>query len=256
MAQRKSSEAKIATPPAIFIERLGFRYGAKPVLDLEALKIPPGAHTLIYGESGCGKSTLMNLLSGILTGHTGRLEVLGTDYAGMKPTRHDRFRAENLAVIFQQFNLIPYLTVRENVLLGVKLAGKEADIGQIESIFDHLQIASLASQRAVNLSHGQQQRVAAARALVARASLILADEPTSALDDLNARLFLDLLFREAAVHNTTIVVVSHDLRHKKRFDQVIDLAKLNKVKNTETQGVYGAAGASRRKIKPAKGRAA
>ena len=224
---RNPATAKSPAVPAILIERLGFRYGTKPVLEIKELKIMPGAHTLIYGESGCGKSTLMNLLSGILTGHTGHLEVLGTDYAGMKPTLHDRFRAENLAVIFQQFNLIPYLTVRENVLLGVKLAGKEADVAQIDSIFDHLQISPLAGQRAVNLSHGQQQRAAAARALAQRSAVILADEPTSALDDLNARLFLDLLFREAALHNTTIVVVSHDLRYKKRFDQVIDLAKLN-----------------------------
>lgn len=214
---------------AIRVRELGFSYGVRRVLDIGELNIATGAHTLIYGESGCGKSTLMNLLSGILTGHTGHLEVLGTDYAGMKPTRHDRFRAENIAVIFQQFNLIPYLTVRENALLGAKLAGKPVDIPQLENIFDHLQISAFADQRAVSLSHGQQQRVAAARALAQRSAVILADEPTSALDDLNARLFLDLLFREAAEHNTTIVVVSHDLRHQKRFDQVIDLARINRV---------------------------
>ncbi len=231
MAKGRATRAK-GTSPAIHLQRVGFRYGTQPVLDIGELKIPAGAHTLIYGESGCGKSTLMNLLSGILTGHTGLLEVLGTDYAGMKATRHDRFRAQNLAVIFQQFNLIPYLTVSENVLLGAKLAGKHADLSQMEKILDHLQISALSQQRAVSLSHGQQQRVAAARALVARASIILADEPTSALDELNARLFLDLLFREAEENNTTIVVVSHDLRHKKRFDQVIDLTKINKVVKT------------------------
>ena len=220
---------KKVAPAAIHLKDLAFAYGAKPVLSIGELKVAAGAHTLIYGESGCGKSTLMNLLSGILTGHQGFLEVLGTDYAGMKPTRHDRFRAENIAVIFQQFNLIPYLTVRENVLLGAKLAGKPVDVSQVDGIFDHLQISALAEQRAISLSHGQQQRVAAARAIAQRSAIILADEPTSALDDLNARLFLDLLFREAAEHNTTIVVVSHDLRYQKRFDQVIDLAKINKV---------------------------
>jgi putative ABC transport system ATP-binding protein len=214
---------------AIHVKNLAFDYPARPVLDIREVKIATGAHTLIFGESGCGKSTLMNLVAGILTGHTGTLAVLGTDYAGMKPARHDRFRAENIAVIFQQFNLIPYLTVRENVLLGARLAGKAVDMDQLAGIFDHLQIAHLTGQRAVALSHGQQQRVAAARALVQRAALILADEPTSALDGSNSRLFLDLLFREAEEHKTTIVVVSHDLRHKKRFDQVIDLARINKI---------------------------
>jgi putative ABC transport system ATP-binding protein len=223
---------KKVQPAALYIKNLGFSYASvkrnQPVLAIGDLKVAAGAHTLIYGESGCGKSTLLNLLSGILTGHTGTLEVLGSDYAGMKPAQHDRFRAENIAVIFQQFNLIPYLTVRENVLLGARLAGKPVDASRLGNIFEHLQIAGLAHEQAVSLSHGQQQRVAAARAIAQRARLILADEPTSALDDLNSRLFLDLLFREAGEHNTTIVVVSHDLRYKKRFDQVMDLAKINK----------------------------
>jgi len=213
---------------AISADDLRFAYGHKGILDLQRLEIPQGSHTLIYGESGCGKSTLLNLICGVLGGYTGKLSVFGTEMASLKGPRRDRFRAEKMAVIFQQFNLIPYLTVRENVALGLRLRKQTVDYHRLAEILEHLQISPLTAQRALSLSHGQQQRVAAARAIMSRSPLILADEPTSALDDTNSRLFLDLLFREAAENNSTVVVVSHDLRHRKRFDQVIDFAKINR----------------------------
>ncbi len=218
-----------ASPSAISIDALRFGYGAKPVLDISKLTIARGSHTLISGESGCGKSTLMNLIGGVLTGFDGKIEVVGTSLAGLRASARDRFRAAHLGVIFQQFNLIPYLNVTENIELAPRLARKTVDRARIAAMMQHLQIAELASAPAANLSHGQQQRVAAARALAAGADIVLADEPTSALDDRNARLFLDLLFKEAELNRTTIVVVSHDLRYKKRFDQFIDLAQINRV---------------------------
>ncbi|MFZ5630110.1 MAG: ATP-binding cassette domain-containing protein [Spirochaetota bacterium] len=215
-------------------ENLAFAYGVKPILEIARLRIPAGSHTLICGDSGCGKSTLMNLVSGVLAGYTGSLHVLAQDLSALSPAARDRFRAQHIAVIFQQFNLIPYLTVTENIQLALSVAGQRTPPERISAILDHLQIAHVAQQRASELSHGQQQRAAAARALALNAELILADEPTSALDDTNAKLFLELLFREAAANNRTIVVVSHDLRYRKRFDQVIDLAEMNKAvqKNT------------------------
>ncbi len=217
-----------ASPSAISIDALRFGYGAKPVLDISKLTIARGSHTLISGDSGCGKSTLMNLIGGVLTGFDGKIEVVGTSLAGLRASARDRFRAAHLGVIFQQFNLIPYLNVTENIELAPRLARKVVDRARIAAMMQHLQIAELASAPAANLSHGQQQRVAAARALAAGADIVLADEPTSALDDRNARLFLDLLFKEAELNRTTIVVVSHDLRYKKRFDQFIDLAQINR----------------------------
>jgi putative ABC transport system ATP-binding protein len=217
-----------ASPSAISIDALRFGYGAKPVLDISKLTIARGSHTLISGDSGCGKSTLMNLIGGVLTGFDGKIEVVGTSLAGLRASARDRFRAAHLGVIFQQFNLIPYLNVTENIELAPRLARKTVDRARIAAMMQHLQIAELASAPAANLSHGQQQRVAAARALAAGADIVLADEPTSALDDRNARLFLDLLFKEAELNRTTIVVVSHDLRYKKRFDQFIDLAQINR----------------------------
>jgi putative ABC transport system ATP-binding protein len=210
-------------------ENLAFAYAAKPILEISRLRVNAGSHALVCGDSGCGKSTLMNLVSGVLSGYTGSLRVLGQDLSALSPARRDRFRAQHIAVIFQQFNLIPYLTVTENVLLALRVVGQEAYSARIAAILDHLQIAHVARQRASELSHGQQQRAAAARALALNAELILADEPTSALDDTNAKLFLELLFREAEANKRTIVVVSHDLRYRKRFDQVIDLAELNRV---------------------------
>lgn len=209
-------------------ENLAFAYTAEPILEISRLRVNAGSHTLVCGESGCGKSTLMNLVSGVLSAYTGSLRVLGQDLSALSPAKRDRFRAQHIAVIFQQFNLIPYLTVTENILLALRVAGQKTDKVRIAAILDHLQIAHVARQRASELSHGQQQRAAAARALALNAELILADEPTSALDDTNAKLFLELLFREAEANNRTIVVVSHDLRYRKRFDQVIDLAELNR----------------------------
>jgi putative ABC transport system ATP-binding protein len=229
---------KTVAPLALELKNLTFNFSggrslsgsvksAPHVLNIESLNVPVGEHTLIYGDSGCGKSTLLNLVSGVLSGARGSIRVLGTQLSELSATARDKFRAQNVAVIFQQFNLIPYLTVRENIELGLKLSGRAADNGRINEILSHLQIAEFAGQGAMTLSHGQQQRVAAARAIINESPLILADEPTSALDDTNARLFLDLLFREAELKGTTVVVVSHDLRYKKRFGQTIDLAKLN-----------------------------
>lgn len=213
---------------AISIKKLRFSYGAQDVLKLDSLSLARGESTLIFGDSGCGKSTLMNLISGILSGYKGELQVLGENMANLSPGKKDNFRAKNIAVIFQQFNLIPYLTARENALLGLTLTGRNASAERTQEILNHLQISEIADEKAVNLSHGQQQRVAAARAFLLEAPIILADEPTSALDDTNSRLFLDLLFREAKERKTTVIVVSHDLRFKKRFSRQIDLAKLNK----------------------------
>lgn len=207
---------------------LAFAYAETPVLSLPHLVVPEASHTLIYGDSGCGKSTFLNLIAGVLSGYSGKLRVLGADLASMSPAKRDTFRAHNIAVIFQQFNLIPYLSAMDNVRLALRVARAPFDENRIAGLFGHLQLAHVAKQRAGELSHGQQQRVAAARALAVNARLILADEPTSALDDTNARLFLDLLFREAEQNGRTIVVVSHDLRYKRRFSQTIDLAALNR----------------------------
>lgn len=212
---------------AVHIQNLAFSYGGAEILKLKDLKIARGEKILIFGESGCGKSTLLNLVAGVLAGYSGTLSVLGQNMADLSASRRDQFRSRNIAVIFQQFNLIPYLSVRENVLLAAKLAHKPVDENYLRGVLEHLQIAPLAGQRADALSQGQGQRVAAARALVNGSALILADEPTSALDDQNSRLFLDLVFREAREKDTTLVVVSHDLRYKKRFDRTIDLQHIN-----------------------------
>jgi putative ABC transport system ATP-binding protein len=216
-----------AAQTAVTIQNLRFAYAEKLILDLPSLTIARGSHTLVSGDSGCGKSTLLNLLGGVLSGYTGNIEILGTAIAALTASARDRFRAENMGVIFQQFNLIPYLTVAENIELAPKLAGNDVNKTRISEMMQHLQIEEFAKVAAAKLSHGQQQRAAAARALASGAAIVLADEPTSALDDRNGTLFLDLLFKEAKMHQTTIVVVSHDLRYKKRFDQFIDLAQVN-----------------------------
>lgn len=227
---------KLSNRPAVEVKDLHFSYGAKEILSLPKLTVAQGSHTLICGDSGCGKSTLMNLIAGVLGGYSGTLKVLGQEQAELSASARDRFRAQHIAVIFQQFNLIPYLSVTDNIRLALSITGRIYDTERVASILAHLQIDTLAKQKARELSHGQQQRVAAARALAIDAGLILADEPTSALDERNSRLFLDLLFREAELNQRTVVVVSHDLRQRRRFDQVIDLTHVNRVKAAHSRG--------------------
>ena len=186
-----------------------------------------GQTVFLHGPSGCGKSTLLGLLAGVLSPRQGRVSLLGQDWAALKAGQRDAFRADHVGVIFQQFNLLPYLSVLDNVTLPCRFSALrrqrcQAVGGPEATAQSWLQRMGLSealwSRRADALSVGQQQRVAAARALMGQPELILADEPTSALDAALRQDFMDLLLQASRDAGSTLVCVSHDEQQAVRFD--------------------------------------
>jgi putative ABC transport system ATP-binding protein len=199
--------------------------------------LPARERVLLIGRSGGGKSTFLSLLAGIVTPHEGRLEILGTDTARLSNAGRDRFRAEHFGIIFQMFNLLPYGSVIDNVVLPLSFApGRKQRAGTTKSAIEHearrllaslgIDTSELGGLAAASLSVGQQQRVAAARALIGRPEIIVADEPTSALDRDRQAAFLDLLFAEVAATGATLIMVSHDESLGARFDRVLRLDEI------------------------------
>ncbi|WP_445398379.1 ABC transporter ATP-binding protein [Zobellella sp. An-6] len=221
----------------ISMENLRFAWPGRPeLLHIERLELAPGERIFIKGPSGSGKSTLLGLLAGIQRASQGRLEVLGQDLSRLSSRARDRFRADHLGYIFQQFNLLPFLSVLENVTSALifsrhKRARLQAPAREeAERLLGELQLpASLWHQPVHSLSIGQQQRVAAARALIGRPELVIADEPTSALDTDNRAAFIELLFDECRQQGSTLVFVSHDPYLEPLFSRVVSLPELNRV---------------------------
>jgi putative ABC transport system ATP-binding protein len=224
----------------ITIADLVFRYPNMqiPCLDIPAFHVNAGERVFLYGPSGSGKSTLLGLLSGVLTAETGTVQLLDHDFSQITQTQRDCERANHIGYIFQQFNLIPYLSVIENVCLPCKfsqlrltkaLANGGALQSEAERLLSQLDLnSSLWSQQVTQLSVGQQQRVAAARALIGQPEIIIADEPTSALDADRQAIFLELLLRESAEAGSTLLVVSHDRRLASAFHREVDLTSINR----------------------------
>jgi len=222
-----------ATAPALRLEALRYRWpGASvDVLDIAALDVAAGDTVFIRGPSGCGKSTLLSLMAGVLVAGGGQVQALGQSWAGLSPSRRDRHRADHLGYIFQQFNLLPYLSVLDNVRLPCRFSPRRAARtapGAAESLLQRTGLAeALWHAPAGQLSIGQQQRVAAARALIGTPELVIADEPTSALDEGLRESFMDLLLGACADAGSALVFVSHDSRLAARFGRVIDLPTIN-----------------------------
>ncbi|MGB7989108.1 MAG: ABC transporter ATP-binding protein [Candidatus Methylophosphatis roskildensis] len=225
---------------AVAIRDVLFRWRPEhaPCLDLPEFWIASGERVFLHGPSGSGKSTLLSLIGGVIRPERGSVSVLGTDLGRLAAAARDRFRAEHLGFVFQLFNLIPYLSALENILLPCRFApARRATIRAANStpaqearrLAGHLGLDhALLARPALELSVGQQQRVAVARALIGRPRLIVADEPTSALDADRQRSFLDLLLDECATTGTAVLFVSHDERLAPRFDRVVALAALNR----------------------------
>ncbi|MBH1446698.1 ATP-binding cassette domain-containing protein [Stenotrophomonas sp. C960] len=224
----------MSAAPVISLEDVQFGYGTRLVLDIPRLWVEQGSSVLLRGISGGGKSTLLGLLAGVLLPGKGRVEVAGHALQDMGGAARDRFRADQLGVIFQQFNLLPFLTVRDNIALGLRFSRlRSARISgpldaEIARLLQALQLnPELMQRRARTLSVGQQQRVAAARALIGRPTLLLADEPTSALDREAATAFLQLMSAQCQAAGTTVLVVSHDDSLQPLFDRTISLSEIN-----------------------------
>lgn len=215
---------------SVDIKNLEFAYSSGPrVLNIESLSIKSGEKVFIYGPSGTGKSTLLNLLSGVIVAQTGSVSILENDILKMSQSQRDLFRGKNIGYIFQSFNLIPYLTVEENILLGKSFRSSDAATKErAQKLSIDLNIADHMQKMASRLSLGQQQRVACARSLIEKPSILIADEPTSSLDQKNTDEFMGLLIKEWEQLKFTLIFVSHDMELAKYFDRSIALADINK----------------------------
>lgn len=224
--------------PIINLQDVRFRWPEQEedMLHLPKLIVKKGEHLFIQGPSGSGKTTLLNLLTGINLPNSGVVRVLGTPLAQLSGTQRDQFRADHLGVIFQQFNLLPYLSILENVQLPCGFSQrKKVNAGNIQEtavrLLAHLGIPqSLLDKPVSKLSVGQQQRTAVARALIGGPEVVIADEPTSALDSDNRDRFMELLFQETEAQQSTLIFVSHDQHIAKQFNQVINLTEINQVR--------------------------
>lgn len=227
--------------PVIQLTDLQFTWPAQrtPVLDIAALTVETGERIFIHGPSGSGKSTMLGLLGGVLVPQRGSVRVLGVALNRLAPSLRDRFRADHIGFLFQLFNLVPYLSVIENVMLPCRFSERRraraaaSDLtvrdGAVR-LLQHLDIeAGLLGRRVTELSVGQQQRVAAARALLGRPEIVVADEPTSALDADRQSAFLKLLLQECRDSGTTLLFVSHDRRLAAHFSRELALPELNRV---------------------------
>jgi putative ABC transport system ATP-binding protein len=215
----------------------GLAYGwpgeRRAVLAGLSLQVQPGERLFLAGASGSGKSTLLALIGGLVAPDAGTIRFAGRDLDKLGRAARDRFRADHLGVIFQQFNLLPWLTAEANVRLGCQFSAdrrtRAGDVGATaRSLLAAMDLPAEAfDKRAGALSVGQQQRVAAARALIGQPDLVLADEPTSALDVDRRDAFVSLLFAQAEAAGSAVLFVSHDRGLAERFDRTLELDRLN-----------------------------
>lgn len=216
---------------------VGFRWPgpASFALSVSDFTVATGETVLLLGESGSGKSTLLSLICGTMLAETGHVTVAGQDLTSLPAGARDRYRAEQIGVIFQQFNLLPFGSVVDNILLPLRFApDRRKRCGDPRAVAADLCAAlglpdAIFGAKANMLSVGQQQRVAVARALIGQPPLIVADEPTSALDANSQSAFLDLLFQQTAAHNTSLLMVSHDPRLGDRFDRVVQMDEIAQI---------------------------
>ena len=222
------------------IDRIRFAWkpGQSDVLDIAHFEVAAGERVFIEGPSGSGKSTLFSLLGGVSSPREGTVRILGAGISEMPARRRDRFRADHIGFVFQMFNLVPYLSMIDNVTLPCRFSRRRRDRARSRSGAPEAEARRLLARlgldgdellaRAVtDLSIGQQQRAAAARALIGAPELIIADEPTSALDEGTRERFLELLSTQCDEAGTSLLFASHDTRLGDLFDRRVSLTDLN-----------------------------
>jgi putative ABC transport system ATP-binding protein len=219
----------------ISLAELVFRWPrqARPCLDMPVFRVAAGERVFLHGPSGAGKSTLLAILGGVAVPERGHVELLGQDILTLSSQGRDAFRADYIGFIFQQFNLLPWLSALDNVSLPCAFSPcrrqrAEDPAAEAARLLQRLDLApDLWHKPSAELSVGQQQRVAAARALIGRPEILIADEPTSALDAPRQQAFIDLLLAETSVVGACLLFVSHDERLATHFDRVLSLAEVN-----------------------------
>jgi len=224
---------------AVRLSDVRFGWDTEELISIGEFAVPRGQRVFIEGPSGCGKSTLLGLIGGVTVPRGGSVTVLGERVSELSPRGRDRFRADHIGIVFQLFNLVPYLSMLENVRLPCRFSsrrrGRVSEEGsdiQAEAfrLLNALGLGApeLLERPVTELSIGQQQRVAAARALMGRPEILIADEPTSALDEAARGQFLELVMKECDASETTLLLVSHDARLAPLFERHVSFGDINR----------------------------
>ena len=203
-------------------ESLKFSYDGKKYFDFPDINLDSGENLLIIGNSGIGKTTLLHLLAGILKPESGSINISGTDISKFSDTELDKFRGDNIGIVFQKPHFISSLTINENLKLAQYLSSSKTSV-DAKKILESLNINDKYQQKPNQLSEGEKQRASIALALINSPSLILADEPTSSLDDFNCDNVIKLLKTQAKDHKAQLIVITHDARLKKHFKNNLNL---------------------------------
>ena len=222
----------------ISVENLNYSLGDNTKFSLKINKfiLKKSDSFLIYGDSGLGKSTFLNLLSGTLRPQEGAINILGTNIVDSSSAVKDKIRGDHFGIVFQTFNLLPYITVKNNILLGKAYSNRKQLLSsndEVKILMDKLSLnyKDLVDRKAYELSIGQQQRVAVARALIGKPEIIIADEPTSALDQDNQKEFINLLFKSLDENEQGLIMVSHDKKLSNKFKIVKNITEICEVNN-------------------------
>ena len=222
----------------ISVENLNYSLGNNTKFSLKINKfiLKKSDSFLIYGDSGAGKSTFLNLLSGTLRPQEGAINILGKNIVDSSSAVKDKIRGDHFGIVFQTFNLLPYITVKNNILLGKAYSNRKQLLSsndEVKILMDKLSLnyKDLLDRKAYELSIGQQQRVAVARALIGKPEIIIADEPTSALDQDNQKEFINLLFKSLDENEQGLIMVSHNKKLSKKFKIVKNITEICEVNN-------------------------
>jgi ABC-type lipoprotein export system ATPase subunit len=205
---------------------ISYTYDRNNIMHFPNITCARGEQWLLLGQSGTGKTTLLHILGGLRTPKHGKIFINDTDLYQLPSGEMDRFRGKNIGIVFQQSPFLKALTVAENLAVAQQLAGQAISKDRIKSLLDRLNLGHKLRSKITELSQGEQQRLAIARAVINKPVLILADEPTSALDDVNCRQVITLLENHAKEENATLVIVTHDQRLKDIFPNQITLGAL------------------------------
>jgi putative ABC transport system ATP-binding protein len=217
---------------SLLIENLTKSYrqpdgGRIPVLDVERFELGRGEQVVLLGSSGGGKTTLLNVIAGLRTPDAGRVLIDGVDVTALPEAARDRFRAERIGFVFQTFNLLPAFTALENVLLGMSFGGRKVDRKRAHELLDRVGLGHRLHNRPAQLSVGERQRVAVARALANKPSLMLADEPTANVDAANQQNVLDMIRHTCREQNVSLLMVTHSPQVAEQFERIEQLAMFN-----------------------------
>lgn len=208
----------------IHIQQLSHQYTTQKItLQLNAFEAKAGEHWLLLGKSGCGKTTLLHILAGLLKPSAGKVQIADKEIYTLKSTQLDTFRGRKIGIVFQKTHLIQTLNVQQNLEIAQYLAGLPTNRKRITTVLEQLQLSHTLKQYPAQLSGGEAQRLAVARAVLNEPTILLADEPTASLDDENAGKVIDLLKTQAQQYQATLLIATHDKRVKDNFDKILQL---------------------------------